>query len=78
MKKSPLQKNLQLPLKVKGIGFLAMSLLFLSFLLISVQVFYLHADNNILKHITYCIAAAGTALLLIFFILTSIYFFKGK
>ncbi len=72
MKNLPLPYNLQIPPKIKAIGFFAMSMMCLTFLLLLLQVMLLQEEHIILKIATYCTAAIGSVLLLVFVILVGL------
>jgi len=60
---------LQLPPKVKALGFFAASAILFAMLLISLQLFVLTEPNNILMGAIYCVSALGGILLLAFLFL---------
>ena len=78
MANSPLYKDLQLPKRVKAIGFMAMGALWLGMLAMMLQYIFLDDGNNTFRAITMYILVIGCTLLLLFVILTGFMFINEK
>ncbi len=78
MKKQSYLRDLQLPRKVKSMGFITISLLFLLMLLMTVHMYILHGENKIFKAIALCLSTMAFVSWLIFVILVSVHVFRRK